>query len=1072
MATDRVGIEIELMGYDDAMRQMQNLDREIKGLKGLKNRIKIKAEIDKLKLNKDALKAHKVMIEADTRKLDKDLTRANNELRRMKKNLDVLKSDKSPFSGSINAKAIESAEAAIRRLEDRIRELNSMKVELGGRMKDVQAEINQTTSYLQRLMQAYKNAASASAMFKRNTTAVAHLGSAMQSAGNAMQRFLAPWRLLTGGALLGAGYSAINKMSEGLASGFERYDVMTKYNRMMKSFEKGNYTAQKSIEQLDKSVQGLPTSLDEMVSLAQRFTMTTGDMRKGTQLAIATNNAFMASMSTETQRYQGMMQLQDVLGGKKMGAKEWQSLANSMMPAIRMMGEDLGKSGKELDEWVAAVQQGKVSNEEFLKALEKTGTGAGKAAKMAEEAKNTWEAFSARIGTAFSRMTYGALQAFDEIVSTLGLVDKDGKAIKTLNQLLDDRVIGGINKMAKSVQNWIKANPDKIVDFFNALKGVDWAGLATGFVKGLGQIADLMQRGAKWLNGKNLEGLGNFFSKLIWLAPAFTIVGGLLKGFRHVFGGGLTGLALLIDTVAGLKVGKAEKNASKLGKLASKLGKIGKLFGGAGLAGEAVSGAAGAGGKLGAGAILKGFGPALAVIGGIGAVVTEITGIAAINTWIIDKGIQNLISITDGVKQVISNVNSIKDTNVDKGALKSAVSAITDIYGLLYGDQENQPKTRGANKAGTSLLGGEKGFGDISPLKTGKSASAIENMKMMFKQIQGVLKQIPVLNELIGQTIGTQQGRGATPFSQLKNALTGENGLFTMFGQIMESFDGSLGKNVNAGDFAAKMEQLSTAVSSIKSAVSKLSALGTGDLAGTDTGAFTAITNIKTMISKIGEALNTDALNGIREQVKAFSDEITNMFDTLNSDFSKVEVTVNISGKVTGYKELIADIKSANSAIRAAVRGITNSYTKHVYVHIQRHVNVTGDAVPSDGEVIGRHTGGLATHLGKPIYRSGGGSVFKPKGKDVIPAMLSEGEYVQSKKAVDFFGVRFMQKLNHLDVKGAMRELSARVGANSVMARGMTVYNNITNNNQTVNQNVRTNNPNFAFRRSRYIAAL
>ena len=65
-----------------------------------------------------------------------------------------------------------------------------------------------------------------------------------------------------------------------------------------------------------------------------------------------------------------------------------------------------------------------------------------------------------------------------------------------------------------------------------------------------------------------------------------------------------------------------------------------------------------------------------------------------------------------------------------------------------------------------------------------------------------------------------------------------------------------------------------------------------------------------------------------------------------------------------------------------------------------------------------------------------------------------------------------MQKLNHLDVKGAMRELSARVGANSVMARGMTVYNNITNNNQTVNQNVRTNNPNFAFRRSRYIAAL
>ena len=1018
MATERVGIEIEILGYKEALSQMQNLERAMKGLQGIKMRMDVGKRLKALKQNMASLRAEAERLKASMA----DSTRGSADWSRM-----------------------------------------------DARLKQVRREMSQTAAEAQRLNQIMRSTSSVGQMFKRNTTAVAHLGSAMQSAGNAMQRFLAPWRLLTGGALLGAGYSAINKMTEGLTSGFERYDVMTKYNRMMKSFEKGNYTAQKSIEQLDKSVQGLPTSLDEMVSLAQRFTMTTGDMRKGTQLAIATNNAFMASMSTETQRYQGMMQLQDVLGGKKMGAKEWQSLANSMMPAIRMMGEDLGKSGKELDEWVAAVQQGKVSNEEFLKALEKTGTGAGKAAKMAEEAKNTWEAFSARIGTAFSRMTYGALQAFDEIVSTLGLVDKDGKAIKTLNQLLDDRVIGGINKMAKSLQNWIKANPDKITDFFNDLKKIDFAGFAKGFIKGLGDIANIIQRFAKWADGKSFEGLGNFFSKMIWMAPGLTIFGGILKGFRHIIGGGLTGLALLIDTIAGLKTAKAAKNAGKLTGLLSKLGKAKEMSTALTVAGGA---AGGVGAKAGAGAIAKGFLPAITIIGGIGAVVTEITGIAAINTWIIDKGIQNLISITDGVKQVISNVNSIKDTNVNKDALKSAVSAITDIYGMLYGDQENQPKTRGTNKANTSLLGGEKGFGDISKFKTGQSAGAIENMKMMFKQIQGVLKQIPVLNELIGQTIGTQQGRGATPFSQLKNALTGKDGLFTMFGQIMESFDGSLGKNVNAGDFAAKMEQLSTAVSSIKSAVSKLSALGTGDLAGTDTGAFTAITNIKTMISKIGEALNTDALNGIREQVEAFSEEITNMFDTLNSDFSKVEVTVNISGKVTGYKELIAEIKSANSAIRAAVRGITNSYTKHVYVHIQRHVNVTGDAVPSDGEVIGRHTGGLATHLGKPIYRSGGGSVFKPKGKDIIPAMLSEGEYVQSKKAVDFFGVRFMQKLNHLDVKGAMRELSARVGANSVMARGMTVYNNITNNNQTVNQNVRTNNPNFAFRRSRYIAAL
>lgn len=1023
MATDRVGIEIELLGYKEALSQMQNLERAMKGLRGIKLRMDVGRRLNRLKQDYAALRTEAV---------------------RLKSTMDGM--NREHFTVAYD--------------------------KMAERLKQVRREMAQNRAEAQRLNQVMRNTSSVGQMFKRNTTAVAHLGSAMQSAGNAMQRFLAPWRLLTGGALLGAGYSAINKMTEGLTSGFERYDIMKKYPRVMKQLGFSAEASEKSVQKLDEAVQGLPTGLDEIISVAQRFTQTLGDMDKGTDLAIAANNAFLASMSTETQRYQGMMQLQDLLNGKKLRNTEWNSLISSMGTAINEMGEILGY--KDPGEFRKALQANEVAAEDFLDALIKVGTGEGKIAKIATESMDTWEAFSSRIGTAFSRMTYGVLTSMDKIVKSLGLKDKNGKDIESLNMFLDSKVIPGIDNMAKSVKKWIDANPEKIKDFFSDLASVDWAGLGKGFIKGLGDIANFIQETAQKLDGKNLEKFGNLFSKLLWLAPALTIGGGLLKGGRHIIGGGLTGLALLIDTIAGLKVGKAEKNASKLGKLASKLGKIGKLFGGAGLAGEAAVGAAsGAGAKMGAGAILKGFGPAAAIIGGIGGLVTEIVGIAAIDTWIIKKGVDNIVSITDGIQKVYDNLGALKENkaNIDKDSIKSLAEDMYSVYSILFGQEQGNMGAR-ANTKGAGGRQMSNGFGQMRPGKLKSAADSMNQMVLMFQNIEKVLGQIPKLNELIGQTIGTQQGRGATPFSQLKNALTGENGLFTMFGQIMESFDGSLGKNVNAGDFAAKMEQLSTAVSSIKSAVSKLSALGTGDLAGTDTGAFTAITNIKTMISKIGEALNTDALNGIREQVKAFSDEITNMFDTLNGDFEKVEVTVNIKGKVTGDKELISAIKTANSNIRAAVRGITNSYTKHVYIHIQRHVDVTGDTVPSDGEVIGRHTGGLATHLGRPIYRSGGGSVFKPKGKDIIPAMLSEGEYVQSKKAVDFFGVRFMQKLNHLDVKGAMRELSARVGANSVMARGMTVYNNITNNNQTVNQNVRTNNPNFAFRMSRYIAAL
>ncbi len=86
--------------------------------------------------------------------------------------------------------------------------------------------------------------------------------------------------------------------------------------------------------------------------------------------------------------------------------------------------------------------------------------------------------------------------------------------------------------------------------------------------------------------------------------------------------------------------------------------------------------------------------------------------------------------------------------------------------------------------------------------------------------------------------------------------------------------------------------------------------------------------------------------------------------------------------------------------------------------------------------------------------------------------MLTQGEYVQKKSAVDFWGVRFMQKINNLDVNGALRELSTKASHYMNVNRGTTINNNTTNNNN-MTQNVYTSNPNFAYKRSnRYVMAL
>lgn len=64
-------------------------------------------------------------------------------------------------------------------------------------------------------------------------------------------------------------------------------------------------------------------------------------------------------------------------------------------------------------------------------------------------------------------------------------------------------------------------------------------------------------------------------------------------------------------------------------------------------------------------------------------------------------------------------------------------------------------------------------------------------------------------------------------------------------------------------------------------------------------------------------------------------------------------------------------------------------------------------------------TGGLVDAL-KPLYRASGGPAewakMYAKGTDTIPAMLTPGEYVVQKKAVDFYGPEVMQAINRMKV--------------------------------------------------------
>lgn len=1134
MSTELVAVELQLKGYEGVMSDMRALDQMLNSFRGRQNKITLQADLKSVKTEILALQGEL------------------NKLRQVKNIL----SEKGLKS--------EGLENKIKQITERIRDAQQASKELQMALKNMPKSFGQA--------------------FNQISSMMAHLGSAMQSAGNALTRLTSPFRRFTSGIIMGAGYKALNKFTEGFDSAFSRADTMRKYPRVMQSFGYTADEAQASINKLDASVQGLPTALDDIVNMSQRFTMTVGDLQKGTDLAIASNNAFLASMSTETQQYQGMMQLQDVLGGKKMNAREWYSLANSMMPAIRMMGESLGYTGEALDEYVSKVQQGKISNEEFIDTLIKAGADEnGKIRKVAMEAMDTWEAFFSRIRTASSRFGYGIIESLNSIVETV----TNGK-FKSVNMLLDDYVISGIDNMTKSVKGWIKAHPQEITDFFKSLKEINFGSIAKGVGEALLTVSKYIKSFADMFGGKDLSWLGKFMVYGNMLGNFLTIAGGLVKGSRGIIAGlgasifkgimaikgirkwGLMGW--LGTMLVGEKSGKTEEVMETVAKSSPKMGKfslglsnifkgwaeIATMIGGSAFVAwgsmKLIKGAVksfgemvdiikgidwdvGAEALLGMGTFFTAFGGLSALAGanigatlellfgavGVGLFTTIVAGFGAIDMALIKSSFK---SFRDSVKYLnegiegLNELGTVADVGTAKTNIKNAVTLFNQVTDLL--EPERNTPTGGSEgkvksfskKTAKSLSNLSSAVGSIK--NSIATLNEISGMKVNTHGLTNVMPQVESALDLIGgmldrlpEGLGTKgTAENLTNFNSIMTnmqsalgTLVGKDGILsrikkiaekvgemtadpeldkfndfrTAMGHIGEALSSayeSLNSGIGNGEFmASNMNNIREALKQVRLAIHHLNEIGNTEVNENGTA------NIKAVVQSLKNAFNAEDVTAITTQIDAFVASIKDALQAV-TDLGAEPIELDIqfklsSGFYSSKRKVISEIKSAKKEINSQKSPISFSIPVRVFFSVITNLGSALAKITSDRQEVERQATGASTPITPHIstggwvsrqgvlYRSGGGSIFKPRGTDKIPAMLSEGEYVQRKQATDFWGVDFMRKVNAMDVRGAMQAMLTKAGNATSIGR-QSIFNNTVNNNQRITQNINTNNPSFA----------
>lgn len=212
-----------------------------------------------------------------------------------------------------------------------------------------------------------------------------------------------------------------NVLKNSLDGAIDRYDTLNKYPRVLRNLGYSTAEANKSVQKLSDGIEGLPTTLDDVVSVAQRITVLTGNLSKATDTTIALNNAFLSSSASTSDVTRGMNQYLQMLSKGTVDIQSWRTLQETMGYALRETAVQLGIASGSSTELYDAIKSGNITFDEFNDALIECSTRVGGFADTALQASAGIKTSFTNIMTAIKKGLGGTIGAIDTALKNSGL---------------------------------------------------------------------------------------------------------------------------------------------------------------------------------------------------------------------------------------------------------------------------------------------------------------------------------------------------------------------------------------------------------------------------------------------------------------------------------------------------------------------------------------------------------------------------------------------------------------------------------------------------------------------------
>lgn len=263
--------------------------------------------------------------------------------------------------------------------------------------------------------------------------------------------------------------ATMNVLSSSFDGAINRFDTMQSYPKVMKSLGFSIEQSQKSVAKLNQSVQGLPTSLADVVTTSKSLAAVTGNIDKATDTTIALNHAFLASGSSSEDASRGLQQYSQMLAKGTVDMQSWRTLQETMAPALTKVSKKLGIASGDANELYEALKNGTITFDQFNDAMIECDTETGGFAETALEASKGIKTSMTNIKSAVQNLEQGFLSA--------------------MNNMLKSKAMGGLVDNLEKIKS-------KIYDFRNSIMESKDDGLTWDFKPG---VMENVSKAMDWL---------------------------------------------------------------------------------------------------------------------------------------------------------------------------------------------------------------------------------------------------------------------------------------------------------------------------------------------------------------------------------------------------------------------------------------------------------------------------------------------------------------------------------------------------------------------------------------------